>query len=91
VGGNQENEPEAHHGWKIDEPLRRSLEGLPLQPAAPARKAMLEVKPHVEEALKTLALLEQRRPLSDNEHRQANDLRELLRSIEHALADKGRR
>ena len=73
--------------WEIDEPLRRSLEDLPLQPGAPTLKAVSELKPHVKEALKSLALLEQYRPLTDNEHRQANTLRGLLTSIEHTLGN----
>ncbi len=85
---NQENEPEAHHEWKIDESLRRSLERFPLQNGAHTRGALSELKSHVEEALKTLALVEQRRPLSDTEHRQANALRDLLWSIEHTLGNK---
>ena len=74
--------------WEIDEPLRRSLEGLPLQPGAPTLKAVSELKPHVEEALESLALLEHRRSLSDSEHRQADTLRGLLTSIEHTLGNK---
>jgi hypothetical protein len=88
VGINQGNEPEAHHEWEIDESLRRSLESLPLQPGAHAREALSGLKPHVEEALKTLALVEERRPLSDTEHRQANALGDLLWSIEHTLGNK---
>jgi hypothetical protein len=62
-----------------------------LQPGTPALTAVSELKPHVEDALQTLALLQRRRPLSDNERRQADTLRELLTSIEHTLADqKGR-
>ena len=78
---------ERNEEWEIDEPLRRSLEGLPLQPGAPTLKAVSELKPHVEEALESLALLEHRRSLSDNEHRQANTLRGLLTSIEHTLGN----
>jgi hypothetical protein len=53
--------------------------------------ALSELKPHVEDALLTLALLQRRRPLSDYEHRQADTLRELSTSIEHTLADQKRR
>src|SRR5215211_407435 len=86
------NVPEERNGeWEIDESLRRSLEALPLQPGAPMLKAVRGLKPHVEEALESLTLLEQRRPLSENEHRQADTLRGLLMSIEHTSADNGRR
>ena len=86
------NVPDERNGeWEIDESLRRSLEALPLQPGAPMLKAVRGLKPHVEEALKSLTLLEQRRPLSENEHRQADTLRGLLMSIEHTSADNGRR
>jgi hypothetical protein len=80
--------PGASEEWEVDEVLRRSLEGLPLQPGTPMLKALSELKPHVEDALQTLALLQRRRPLSDNERRQAGTLRELLTSIEHMLADR---
>jgi hypothetical protein len=83
--------PSASDEWEVDEALRRSLEGLPLQSGMPMIAALSELKPHVEDALQTLALLQRRRPLSDNERRQAGALRELLTSIEHMLADrKGR-
>ena len=83
--------PGASEEWEVDEGLRRSLEGLPLQPGTPMLTALSELKPHVEDALQTLALLQRRRPLSDNERRQAGALREFLTSIEHTLADqKGR-
>jgi hypothetical protein len=53
--------------------------------------ALSELKPHVEGTLQTLALLQRRRPLSDNERRQAGTLRGLLTLIEHMLTDqKGR-
>ena len=81
----------ASEEWEVDEALRRSLESLPLQPGTPMLKALSELKPHVEDALQTLALLQRSRSLSDNERRQADTLRELLTSIEHMLADqKGR-
>jgi hypothetical protein len=77
--------------WEVDEALRRSLEGLPLQPGKAMLTALSELKPHVEDALQTLALLQRRRPLSDYERRQADTLRELLTSIGHTLADQMRR
>jgi len=88
MGVNPNGPEERNEEWEIKEPLRRSLEGLPQQPGAPMLKAVTELKSHVEKALKSLALVEQRRPLLDNEHRQANALRELLRSIEHSLDNK---
>ena len=89
--GDNPKVPGASEEWKVDEAMRRSLEGLPLQPGTPMLKALSELKPHVEDALQTLALLQRSRSLSDNERRQADTLRELLTSIEHTLADqKGR-
>jgi hypothetical protein len=77
--------------WEVDEALRRSIEGLPLRLGTPMLTALSELKPHVEDALRTLALLQRRRLLSDYEHRQADTLRELSTSIEHTLADQKRR
>jgi hypothetical protein len=83
--------PGASEEREVDEALRRSLEGLPLQLGMPMLTALSELKPHVEDALQTLALLQRRRPLSDNECRQADTLRGLLTSIEHMLGEqKGR-
>lgn len=81
----------ASEEWEVDEALRRSLESLPLQPGTPMLKALSELKPHVEDALQTLALLQRRRPLSNNECCQAGTLRGLLTSIEHMLADQRER
>src|SRR5215218_8539670 len=87
--GVNSNVPDARdEEWEIDEPLRRSLEVLPLQPGAPMLRAVKGLKPHVEEALESLALVEERRSLSENEHRQADALRLLLTSIEHTLGNK---
>jgi hypothetical protein len=86
--GDNPKVPGASEEWEVDEAMRRSLEGLPLQPGTPMLTALSELKPHVEVALQTLALLQQRRPLSNNEHRQSGTLRELLTSIEHTLADQ---
>lgn len=81
----------ASEEWEVDEALRRSLEGLPLQPGKAMLTALSELKPHVEDALQTLALLQRRRPLSNNECCQAGTLRGLLTSIEHMLADQKER
>jgi hypothetical protein len=89
--GDHPKVPGASDEWEVDEALRRSLEGLPLQPGKAMLTALSELKPHVEDALQTLALLQRRRPLSDYERRQADTLRELLTSIEHTLADQMRR
>jgi len=91
VGVNPNVPEERNEEWEIDEPLRRALESLPLQPGAPMLQAVTGLKPHVEEALKSLALLEHRRSLSEYEHRQADTLRGLLTSIEHMPADDGGR
>jgi hypothetical protein len=89
--GDNPKVPGASEEWEVDEALRRSLGSLPLRPGTPMLTALSELKPHIEDALQTLALLQRRRPLSDNERRQAGTLRGLLTSIEHMLADrKGR-
>ena len=89
--GDNPKVPSATDEWEVDEALRRSLEGLLLQPGTLTLTALSELNPHVEDALQTLALLQRRRPLSDNERRQADTLRELLTSIEHMLADQKER
>ena len=89
--GDNPKVPSATDEWEVDEALRRSLEGLLLQPGTLTLMALSELNPHVEDALQTLALLQRRRPLSDNERRQADTLRELLTSIEHTLADQKER
>ena len=91
MGVNPNESNVSNEEWEIDKPLRRSLEVLPLQPGAPMLRAVKGLKPHVEEALESLALVEERRSLSENEHRQADALRLLLTSIEHTSADNGRR
>jgi hypothetical protein len=64
-------------GWQIGEELRHSLEKLPLRPDA-LDDVLAELKPRVEDELRSLALVESRDPLSDREHRQASALRDLL-------------
>lgn len=68
---------DASRGWQIGEDLRRSLGGLPLRPDAMAN-VLAELKPQVEDEMRSLALVERRRPLSDREHRQESALRDLL-------------
>jgi hypothetical protein len=77
--------PDRHRGWQVGEELRHSLEELPLRPDA-LDDVLAELKPRVEEELRSAALVERRRTLSDREHRQANALRDLL-----ALAQENRK
>ena len=69
--------PDRRRGWQIGEGLRHSLEKLPLRPDA-MDDVLAELKPRVEDELRSLALAERREPLSDREHRQASALRDLL-------------
>jgi LysM domain len=69
-------------GWQIGEGLRHSLEELPLRPDA-VDDILAELKPRVEEELRSVVLVERRRPLSDREHRQADALRDLLALARH--------
>jgi hypothetical protein len=68
--------------WEPDGALREALEGLPLV-AGPGRDADLAghlagLRPHAEEALGALGLLERRRGLSDAERTREEALRRLL-------------
>lgn len=72
----------ASQEWEIGEPLRRALESIPLHPGAYRRHALSEVKPLAQDALATLTLLEQRRQLTPNEHRQAHTIRRFLAALE---------
>lgn len=72
----------ASQEWEIGEPLRRALESIPLHPGAYRRHALSEVKPLAQDALATLTLLEQRRQLTPNEHRQAHAIRGFLAALE---------
>ena len=71
-------------GWQIGEDLRHSLEELPLRPDA-LDDVLAELEPRVEDELRSAALVESRRTLSEREHRQASALRDLL-----ALAQENR-
>ena len=75
--------PDRRRGWQIGEGLRHSLEELPLRPDA-VDDVLAELKPRVEEELRSVALVERRRTLSDCEHRQASALRDLLALARHA-------
>lgn len=76
--------PHQRRGWQIGEGLRHSIEGIPLQPDA-VDDVLTQLKPRVEDELRSVALVERRRSLSDREHRQASALRDLL-----ALAQENR-
>jgi hypothetical protein len=69
--------PDQSRGWQIGEGLRHSLEGMPLRPDA-MDHVLAELKPRVEEELRSVALVERSRTLSEREHRQAGALRDLL-------------
>ena len=81
VGENQ-GVPDSGRAWRIGDGLRRSIGSIPLRPDA-MDDVLAELKPRVEEELRSVALVERGRTLSDLEHRQANALRDLL-----ALAQK---
>ena len=82
--GEDQKGPDRLRGWPIGESLRHSLDGIPLRPDA-LDDVLAELKPLVEEELRSVALVEHRRTLSDCEHRQAGALRDLL-----ALAQENR-
>lgn len=77
VVGDNPRVPDRRRGWQIGEELRHSLEKLPLRPDA-MDDVLAELKPRVEDELRSLALAERREPLSDREHRQKSALRDLL-------------
>jgi hypothetical protein len=86
VGENQEVS-DSGRDWQISESLRHSLEELPLRPDA-MDDVLAQLKPRVEDELRSVALVERRRTLSDQEHRQANALRDLLALARHDQNDK---
>ena len=74
--------PYAHHDeWKPSIPLLESLEELLLQPGTGQREAMARLKPHLEEALRTLTRIEQQRGLSEKERTLEENVRTLLAEI----------
>lgn len=79
--------PDSGRDWQVGEGLRHSLEELPLRPDA-MDHVLAELKPRVEAELRSVALVERRRTLSDREHRQANALRDLLALARHDQNDK---
>jgi LysM domain len=78
IVGENSKVPFAPGEWDISESLRRSLESLPLQPGEPMDQVLAELRPQVEVELRSVALLERRRRLSECEHRQASALRSIL-------------
>ena len=86
VGENQ-GAPDSDRDWQVGEGLRHSIGELPLRPDA-MDHVLAELKPRVEEELRSVALVERRRTLSDREHRQANALRDLLALARHDEDDK---
>ena len=81
VGENQEV-PDSAREWKIGEGLRHAIRDIPLRPDA-MDDVLAELKPRVEKELRSVALVERRRTLSDREHRQADALRDLLALTRH--------
>jgi hypothetical protein len=86
VGENREV-PDPGWEWQIGEGLRHSLGELPLRPDA-MDDVLAELEPRVEKELRSVALVERRRTLSDREHRQANALRDLLALARHDHNDE---
>ena len=82
MDGENQGVPDSGRAWQIGEDLRRSIGDIPLRPDK-VDDVLAELKPRVEEELRSVALVERSRTLSDREHRQANALRDLL-----ALAHK---
>ena len=80
--GHNPKVPHESQERKVGEPLRHSLESIPLQPNAQTPHALSELKLQVEVELGTLALLARGRHLSEREHRQESALRDLLALIE---------
>jgi hypothetical protein len=89
IVGTEPREPRPMQEWKIGEPLRRAMRGIPVQPGAPLRDALLEVKPLVADELTTVASLEQRRRLSNREQRQARALRDFWTMIDDVSNEAG--
>jgi hypothetical protein len=87
IVGTEPREPDPMQEWKFSEPLVLAIGSIPVQPGAPVRDALLKVKPLAADALTTVALLEQRRGLSDKEQRQARALQSFLAKIEEVSSD----
>jgi hypothetical protein len=67
--------------WKIGEPLRCAVSSIPLEAGPSRSRALSEAKLLAEDAMATLAFLEQRRQLSAKEHRQARAIRRFLEAV----------
>jgi hypothetical protein len=68
--------------WEPSRALASALQELPLLAQTPQNEDLANLKAHLEEALETLELLEQKRGLSDREKMRGGALRMLLTSIE---------
>jgi hypothetical protein len=71
-----------HQEWEPSRALTSALQELPPLAQTPQNENLARLKPHLEEALETLELLEQKRGLSDRERMRGGALRMLLTSIE---------
>ncbi len=80
-------DPHQTQEWKIGEPLRSAMGGIPGRPGAPLRDALAGVKPLVADELTKVASLERHRALSRDEQRQARALRQFLATIEEVSND----
>jgi LysM repeat protein len=77
---------DASREWEIVEPIRRAVGSMPLVPGPARSRALWEAKPLAQDALATLAFLEQRRRLSPKELRQARAIRRFLAALEEEEA-----
>jgi LysM domain len=77
---------DASREWEIGEPIRRAVGSMPLVPGPARSRALWEAKPLAQDALATLAFLEQRRRLSSKELRQAGAIRRFLAALEEEEA-----
>jgi hypothetical protein len=80
-------DPHPMQEWKIGEPLRSVMGGIPGRPGAPLREALSRVKPLVADELTKVASLERHRALSRDEQRQARALRQFLATMEEVSND----
>jgi hypothetical protein len=71
-----------HQEWEPSRALTGALEQMPLQAQTSQNEDRANLKPHLEEALEMLELLERQRGLSDREKMRGGVLRMLLTSIE---------
>ena len=83
--------PGESQGWDVGESLRHSLGAFPLRLDVLPGRALAELRPQIEDELRTVARLERRRHLSAREHRQAKALRDLLTVIKDEGPDHRRR